>query len=100
MWYMPCHSLIGPGHLLSLHVMHLLLSYPCFLRLSTPYPSGLREEFTCASFSQAGPLGPQTPHLSVGGTRNTIWHLDMLTGLSVVSKVEVPCGEPTREAIY
>lgn len=34
----------------------------------------------------------QGEHVTVGGSKKTLWQLDLMTGLTVLNTIEVPCG--------
>lgn len=34
----------------------------------------------------------QGEHVTVGGNKKSVWQLDLLTGLTVLNTIEVPCG--------
>lgn len=34
----------------------------------------------------------QGEHLTVGGSKKTVWQLDLMTGLTVLNTIEMPCG--------
>jgi hypothetical protein len=62
--------------------------------LSVPQPSNSQTSLRLSPF----PLSPavsfcvQGEHLTVGGNKQTVWQLDLMTGLTVLNTIDVPCG--------
>lgn len=46
------------------------------------------------------PTTLQREHLTVGGSKKTVWQLDLMTGLTVLTTVEVPCGRYDEGSLW
>jgi len=51
------------------------------------------EEFMCGAFNTSGPGEYGASRFTAGSTGKALYQFDLLTGLTLNTKVEVPCGK-------